>query len=107
MDTLSNRVLKFDYFKEGADTLLRGIVDVVIVDTSNAPWSEIEICSKIRAKFAKPLILLTDEGCEEHLVQAYQVGVDECIVKPISEELLSAKVAAWLRWSQPARNTLH
>lgn len=37
------------------------------------------------------------------ILEAYQAGVDECVVKPISPAIFLAKILAWARrsWSQP------
>ena len=37
------------------------------------------------------------------MLEAYNVGVDECVVKPISPSIFLAKIVAWSRrnWSEP------
>lgn len=49
-------------------------------------------------------MLLTPGRNEAHILEVYQAGVDECIVKPVSPSLFLAKVGAWLRrsWTIPA-----
>lgn len=56
------------------------------------------------AEAVNPILLMTPRRHEAHLLEAYQAGVDECIVKPISPSLFLAKVKSWLRrsWTVPA-----
>jgi DNA-binding response OmpR family regulator len=43
------------------------------------------------------MLLLTPINNESHTLEAYQAGVDECVIKPISPALFIAKVKVWLR----------
>jgi len=76
--------------------------DMIIIDSNGHSVLPIEACAEIRRRVTEPLVLVTQNQDEEYQVQAYSVGVDECIIRPISGELLYAKLTRWLRWSVPA-----
>ena len=57
----------------------------------------------LRNETANPILLLASRQDEEYLVEMYNAGVDEYIVKPISPAIFVAKTRAWLRhsWTMP------
>ena len=83
---------------------LRDVYSLIIVDSvserpQNSYTSAVKLCQRIRNRSDNPLILLCTDDAEQNLVDAYAIGVDECIVKPITLELLTAKMRSWLRWT--------
>jgi DNA-binding response OmpR family regulator len=80
------------------------VFDLIIVDDHSVDLAGIDVCRTLRTQVVNPLLLLMPSANEAHLLQAYQAGVDECVVKPIGPRLLLAKVKAWLRrsWTLPA-----
>ena len=48
-----------------------------------------------------PILLLTPPRSEENIVEAYNAGVDDYMIKPVSPSLFNAKVRVWLKrsWS--------
>ena len=83
------------------------IPDLVVVDANVPETQALELMKNLRRKAAVPIILLTQFNAEDFLLEAYQAGADECILKPISSLLFYAKVRVWLRrsWNVPV-NTL-
>jgi len=83
------------------------IPDLVVIDTNDPEIQAIDLIKNLRGEAAVPIILLTRYATEAFLLEAYTVGVDECILKPVSPSLFCAKVRVWLRrsWNVPA-NTL-
>jgi two-component system KDP operon response regulator KdpE len=57
----------------------------------------------LRGETANPILLLASRQDEEYILEMYNVGVDEYIVKPISPAIFVAKTLAWLRhsWTMP------
>lgn len=84
-----------------AHLVVDDLYDMVIVDENDAASSLVEVCADLRQQVAAPLVLVTHSRDEDGQVRAYGVGVDECVVKPISGALLYAKLIRWLRWSNP------
>jgi len=78
--------------------------DLIIVDYHGLQLDGIDVCRTLRAEAISPILLLTPSGNEAHVLEAYEAGVDECIIKPIGPPLFLAKVRAWLRrsWTIPA-----
>jgi DNA-binding response OmpR family regulator len=81
-----------------------GPFDLVVIDVHTPHLDGVDLCRRVRAEAANPILLFTPESDEAHVLKAYQAGVDECVVKPISPTLFLAKVRAWLRrsWTVPA-----
>ncbi len=90
--------------KEALERWSAEVFDLIVVDDHSLGLAGIEVCRTLRAEVVNPLLLLMPSANEAHLLQAYQAGVDECVVKPIGPRLLLAKVKAWLRrsWTLPA-----
>lgn len=82
-----------------------GAYDLAIIDFHDSHRDGISLCQRLRAQAVNPIVLLTPRGDEDRVLEAYQAGADECVVKPISPCLFLAKVRVWLRrsWTVPAR----
>lgn len=79
------------------------IPDLIVIDL-NAPHPQrIELCRKFRSLSASPILLFLPYNNEAEILEAYQNGVDECVVKPISPAIFLAKIVAWSRrsWTEP------
>lgn len=78
--------------------------DLVIIDVSGSRLDGINLVSRLRAEAVNPVLLFTPDREEAQVLQAYQAGADECILKPVSPAMFLAKVRAWLRrsWTVPA-----
>jgi DNA-binding response OmpR family regulator len=71
--------------------------DLVIIDANISEAQTLELIESLRAEMITPIILLTSTRSEEHVIEAYKAGVDDCISKPVSPSLFQAKVRVWLR----------
>jgi OmpR-family two-component system manganese-sensing response regulator len=69
---------------------------LIIVDHHHDPDHALLICGELRVVFQQPLLLFTYEISERFHLEAYQLGVEECIVRPIGMPLFVAKVLSWL-----------
>ena len=76
--------------------------DMVVFDIDSDALA-IELIRKLRDEAVLPILLVTSHRSDEFLLEAYQAGVDECVLKPIHAALFQAKMKAWLRrsWSIP------
>lgn len=90
---------------EAMDHWFRDTFDLVVIDVYGPDLDGIEVARQLRPQAANPILLFTPNRDETHMLEAYQAGVDECVVKPVSPSLFLAKVRAWLRhsWTVPAR----
>lgn len=85
------------------DHALEDIPDLIVIDI-NAPHAQrIELCKRYRALTSSPILLFLPASNESEMLEAYQSGVDECVVKPVSPAIFLAKILAWAKrsWSQP------
>lgn len=85
------------------DHALEDIPDLIVIDI-NAPHAQrIELCRRYRALSSSPILLFLPANNENEILDAYQSGVDECVVKPVSPAIFLAKVLAWAKrsWTQP------
>jgi two-component system KDP operon response regulator KdpE len=77
--------------------------DLLVFEIEGAGPDTLNLIGNVRRESVIPILLLTSARAEDFLIAAYDVGVDECILKPLSESLLRSKLRAWLRhsWSMP------
>lgn len=80
-----------------------GGFDLLIIDMHTPKLDGIDLCRQIRAEAVNPILLFSPRGDEAYILEAYQAGVDECVVKPVSPALFLVKARAWLRrsWTVP------
>ena len=65
------------------------------------PHSKIlDLCLQLRAVCENPILLFLPSYDENSILEYYDAGVDDCVVKPISPAVFYAKVRAWLRHSK-------
>lgn len=75
------------------------IPDLIVIDV-NAPHAQrLELCKKFRALSISPILLFLPTNNEAEILEAYQAGVDECVIKPISPAIFLAKIKAWAKRS--------
>ena len=79
------------------------IPDLVIIDVNASHEERIRLCNKFRTLSSSPILLFLPVSNEAEILEAYDVGVDECVVKPISPSIFLAKITAWSRrsWTEP------
>ena len=75
--------------------------DLIILDINLPEAQTIDLIKSLRAEMVTPILLLTSPRPEEHVIEAYKVGVDDYLIKPVSPSLFNEKVKVWLRrsWS--------
>jgi two-component system response regulator RegX3 len=72
-------------------------VDLVILDLMLPKLSGTEVCKRVRAGSAVPIIVLTAKDSERDLVEGLDSGADDYMTKPFSAKELIARVRALLR----------
>ena len=71
--------------------------DLIIFDINLPEIPTLELIRSLRAETLTPILLLTSARSEEYLLEAYQAGVDDYLIRPVSPSLLQAKIRVWLR----------
>jgi len=89
---------------EPANTLKRceqETPDLIILDINLSEDQTVELIKTLRAEMVTPILLLTPPRSEENILDAYNAGVDDYMIKPINPSLFNAKVKVWLKrsWS--------
>jgi DNA-binding response OmpR family regulator len=60
----------------------------------------LDLCLKLRTVCENPILLFLPAYDENLIVEYYDTGIDDCLVKPISPVVFYMKVRAWLRHSE-------
>jgi DNA-binding response OmpR family regulator len=71
--------------------------DLVVLDRRLPKVSGDEVCRRIRAAAATPILMLTGERGEEERVRLLDLGADDYLEKPFGRKELLARVRALLR----------
>jgi two-component system response regulator RegX3 len=75
----------------------RASFDLVLLDLNLPSLSGIEVCRRLRAESAVPIIMLTARDSELDRVLGLEVGADDYVPKPFSMAELVGRVRALLR----------
>src|SRR5258708_1118799 len=75
--------------------------ELVITDLYMPHMNGVELCRRIRAVSAVPIIVLSVKGEERTKVEALDSGADDYVTKPFGIEELMARVRAALRRAGP------
>ena len=77
--------------------------DLIIIDIEPMEPLALKIIDQLREQVVIPILVLGSDPRNKFMLEAYEAGVDEYILKPIEPALLHAKIKAWLRrtWSIP------
>lgn len=71
--------------------------DMVILDIGFSDVVTLSLITLIRSHFEAPLVLLTSRDSEHEQLTAFNLGVDEYMVKPISADIFLARITALFR----------
>tara|TARA_B100000989_G_scaffold287032_1_gene256254 strand:+ start:1607 stop:2293 length:687 start_codon:yes stop_codon:yes gene_type:complete len=102
---------KFDFSLNGYDGMLKIQElkpDLILLDRMLPDIEGTEICKFIRSKKEiqrTPVIMLTAKGEEEDLLQGFDNGADDYLIKPFSPKELLARISALLRRSNESSLT--
>ena len=74
---------------------------LIVVDTNLPHGKRLVFCSDLRAVATGPILLLVSDYHGNQVTDIYNIGVDECLLKPVSPAFLVVKAISWLlrrRW---------
>lgn len=71
--------------------------DLVILDLMMPKIDGLDICQQIRSDSKLPIIILSATSSEEKIIEGYERGADDYILKPFEPSELKAKVKVHLR----------
>ena len=77
--------------------------DLIVVDIEPVESLALSVVNQLREQTVIPILMLGPNATNNFVLEVYESGVDDYILKPIEPALLHAKVKAWLRrtWSIP------
>ncbi|GAT71630.1 response regulator transcription factor [Microbacterium hydrocarbonoxydans] len=75
--------------------------DLIVLDRMLPGIDGAEVCRRIRAESAVPIIMLTALGSEDDRIDGLEAGADDYVVKPFSPRELVLRVNSVLRRSLP------
>lgn len=75
------------------------IPDLTVIDMDVTRASPGDLCRTVRAVSVAPILLLLPTYNEQQILEAYQSGADDVVVKPISPAVFLAKIKTWLKRS--------
>jgi two-component system KDP operon response regulator KdpE len=76
--------------------------DLIILDLGLPDIEGAEVCRRIRAESAVPIVVLSARGAESDKVNALDLGADDYVTKPFGPEELLARIRVALRRVQSA-----
>lgn len=87
----------------GADMMIRGGFDAALLDILLPGMNGIGILERVRAKRCKtPVLMLTAVDAVPTILQAFDLGADDYVVKPFLLEVLLARLSAIARRQRSA-----
>jgi two-component system, OmpR family, response regulator RegX3 len=89
-----------DLFGDGESGLaaaLEGSYEVVVLDLMLPGLSGSDVCRRLRAESAVPIIMLTARGAELDRVLGLEIGADDYVTKPFSMAELIGRIRAIIR----------
>jgi two-component system copper resistance phosphate regulon response regulator CusR len=86
---------------EGAAMMLEGEYDAALLDILLPGMDGFEVLEKVRARHCRtPILVLTAVDAVPKVLEAFDLGADDYLVKPFLLEILLARVSAIVRRSQ-------
>lgn len=93
-----HRVAVSNNGRGGADMLLSGKFDAALLDILLPEMDGFKVLEQVRAKHCKtPILVLTAVDAVPKILQAFDLGADDYLVKPFILEILLARVSAIAR----------
>jgi two-component system KDP operon response regulator KdpE len=89
---------------EGVGAVDSSHPDLIILDLGLPDIDGLDVCKRIRAATAAPIIVLTARHGESNTVALLNAGADDYITKPFSTQELAARVSAQLRRARAPRS---
>ena len=86
-------------FEKSVEHWAAEMPELVVIDLNNGKMDPLDMCRQFRAVSVAPILLLLPTYHETQILDAYALGVDDVIVKPVSPPIVVAKLMAWLRRS--------
>ena len=94
------RVIQARSGEEALEHFAAGAVDLIVLDLMLPRVDGLEVCRRVRATSAVPIIMLTARDDEVDKVLGLEIGADDYITKPFSIREFRSRIRALLRRAQ-------
>ncbi len=101
------RVIQARNGEEALERLEGEQIDLIVLDLMLPKLDGLEVCKRVRAKSAVPIIMLTARDDEVDKVLGLEIGADDYITKPFSIREFRSRVRALLRRAQLSASGSH
>ncbi len=91
------RVVQARDGEEALERFLAEQIDLVVLDVMLPKLDGLEVCKRLRARSAVPIVMLTARGDELDKVLGLELGADDYITKPFSIREFRSRIRALLR----------
>lgn len=71
--------------------------DLILIDFGLLDETALQMLRLLREQQACPILVLLPIWTAESALSLYEVGVDDCLIKPVDVKVVTAKIYAWLR----------
>ncbi|MCJ8320458.1 MAG: response regulator transcription factor [Colwellia sp.] len=89
------------------DIINKNRPDILVVDVTLPEKNVVNLYQRLRAEFKGPIIVLTNNPTEKLQVEAFGVGIDDYLIKPVSTAILQVRIESLIRRAkQPLNNDL-
>ncbi|MBC8452767.1 MAG: response regulator transcription factor [Spirochaetes bacterium] len=79
--------------EEGLSRISHNEVDLVIIDINLPGINGLEVCNRIKQKYAKPVIIVSSRDQDSDVISGLELGADDYIKKPFNHRELILRVA--------------
>ena len=83
--------------REALDLFAARPSELIVLDLGLPDLEGTEVCRRIRAQSAVPIVVLSARGAEADKVNALDLGADDYVTKPFGPEELLARIRVALR----------
>jgi DNA-binding response OmpR family regulator len=88
-------------FASSQDPILAIIAErpalLALIDTLDTREDELRVCAMLRQSSEIPILLLTDQNCQDAFLSNLEAGASDCVVKPVRAQELLARIEAAVR----------
>jgi DNA-binding response OmpR family regulator len=97
LERAGHQVALADNGEDALAWIARHEPDLVVLDLMLPGIDGLEVCRRLRATSAVPVVMLTALGEEENRIAGLQLGADDYVTKPFSPRELALRVSSVLR----------
>ena len=100
LETEDHRVTVVRNYGDAADMVASRMPDVVIVSMDYQGDEPLRLASRLRSQEATrqvPILLIGDAEDESNLIKGLELGVNDCVVRPVDEQEIVARVRTQVR----------